>query len=481
MLDQMTVASLFDAAWYFETYLSDIQDCDPWEHFRQVGAAAGFDPNPMFSVSWYLRRYRDVTGSGLDALADYLSRGAMLGRDPGPLFNTRWYLASNPDVAAAGVNPLQHYLSNGWHELRDPSPVFNTAWYFASYPAAAAAGFDARIHYFERGAFLGYSPCPLFESQWYMDTYPELAAEKINPLLHYLTEGVERGFDPSPHFSTLGYLESHPEVAASGENPLVHHLANEPPQNRTSVHAAVGLPAPLSRAAVADVRALIEAMSAIEPDLAALPKPLETLAVATWFAPDRCTAAWRRLYLSIYELPQRLVFVGAIDNAPELAALLKDTSGTLIIETDAQVVSTAELLPSHTQWRSLSEFAVELDAEDRIRLATALVNGLQPAALLVWGSRIGWEMLARHGRAFRSNTALFGAFASAPEISAVDLLRSYFRSCISVISALYSADEQELRRFAALFGLPSSEYWKLRDLKKCWEDRDFFAQIGAPQ
>ncbi len=477
MRDLATAVRLFDATWYLDTY-PEVADQEPWDHFRLVGAAAGLDPNPMFSTAWYLRRYPDVTGSGLTALEDYVSCGTDLGRDPGPLFSTRWYLTNNPDVAAASVNPLEHYLSYGLRELRDPSPVFHTAWYIASYPKAAAAGVDARVHYFECGALIGYSPCPHFDSQWYLDTYPEVAAEGINPLLHYLTEGAARGFDPSPRFSTLGYLEAHPEVVTSNENPLVHFLANASAQDRTSVSAAGSIPGPLSGLAVAEAQALIEAMSPIEPDLAAILEPLEKLP-AFAFALDRCALAWRQLYLSIYELPSRLVLVGSIDESSELAGLIDNTPGMLIVETDAQGASTAESLPLGTQWRSLSEFAVDLDLDDRVKLATALVNSLQPTGLLVWGSRAGWEMLAQYGAALRSNTALFAAVASSPEFSAADLLRNYFRTCIPVISTLYLPDEQHLQRIADLFGLPPGEHWRLRSLKRCRESDGFLAPLDV--
>ena len=373
-------------------------------------------------------------------------------------------------------------FTHGRRELRDPeSQSFQrTAWYFASYPNAAAEGVDARFHYFEHGAFIGYSPCPLFDSQWYLDTYPEVAAEGINPLLHYLTEGASRGFDPSSRFSTLNYLGAHPETLTSNENPLVHFLASASVHDRMSMTAAVGRPGPLSRAAIADVQALIEAMSPIEPDLAAIPEHLERLSVFA-FAPDRCTSAWRQLYLSIYQLPRRLVLVGSIDDSPELAELIDSAPGMLIVETDAERASTAESLTLGTQWRSLSEFGVDLDLEDRVNLVTALVHSLQPTALLVWGSRAGWEMLAEFGAALRSNTALFAAVASSPEFSATHLLRSYFRNCIPVIVALYGDDEQQLQRIADLFGLPPGEHWRLRSLKRWRESDGFLAPLDVLQ
>jgi hypothetical protein len=228
----------------------------------------------------------------------------------------------------------------------------------------------------------------------------------------------------------------------------------------------------LSCDAVAEAAAVIQALSSIEPDLVAMSETLQTIPIFST-PPDRCASAWRGLYLSIYQLPRRLILVGAIDDVAELAGLGEDTAGLLIVETDAQSVSTAELLPRGTQWRSLTEFGEGLDTEDRVKLATALVNGLQPTALLVMGSRAGWEMLARHGSAIRSNTALFAAATASPELSAAHLLRSYLRSCIPMLSALYGPDERSLYSIADLFGLTPGERGKLRALPD-WRDAHGF-------
>jgi hypothetical protein len=457
LTDNAIVEFLFDAVWYVETY-KDVKVCDAWEHFQLLGTIARRDPNPMFCTTWYLRQYPDVVGSSLQAMKDYVCRGVALGRDPGPLFSTRWYLASNPDVAVAGINPLQHYLDCGQGERRDPSPVFDSAWYFSLHPYAATPGADARSHYMKEGARLGYDPCTTFSTQWYLDTYSEVAASGENPLLHYLTTGAERGLDPSPDFSTSHYLASHKEVAASGENPLAHYRAHLPSRGAQPQMGRI------TRDAVAEVRAVIQALSPIEPDLAALPETFEAVSVES-FTLDRCAAAWRKLYLSIYELPQCLVLAGSIDETSKQVLLVESSTRLLIVETDVQLVSTAEFLPRGIQWRSLSEFGADLDLEDRIKLVTALVNGLQPAALLVSGSQTGWEMLARYGRALRHNTALFGITESTSGLSSDPLLSKYFRRCIPVLSALFGPDEHELHSFAAMFGLPPSERDKLRNLR----------------
>jgi len=210
-----------------------------------------------------------------------------------------------------------------------------------------------------------------------------------------------------------------------------------------------------------------------------LPETLEEVSVVT-FKPDRATAAWRGLYLSIYQLPQRLVLTGSIDDALGLASLAEHAADLLIVETDVPVASVAESLPRGVQWRSLAEFGGDLDWGDRVRLASALVNSLQPVALLVWGSEAGWEILARQGPALRRDTTLFATATAAPKLSATELLRRYFRSCIPVLSALYGPDRHELHRVAALFGLPTGERDKLRDFRD-WQDAGGFLSPRASQ
>ncbi len=461
MADRDAAARLFHADWYLSVY-PDVAGEDPFEHFCRTGAAEGRDPNPMFSTSWYSERYPDVAESGLNALEDFVSRGAALARDPGPLFSTRWYLARNPDVAAAGLNPLEHYLEWGPAQYRDPSPVFDSAWYCASYPDAAAPRVDARLHYMRQGAAAGYDPSPWFRTRWYVENYPEAAATGENPLVHYLTKGARQGYDPSVFFSSFGYRAEHTGCGESGENPLVHYLIDQQPGTSAT---AVSPTSPVSSAAIAQTKALIRAFSEIEPDLAVVPEALDTL-LSFPTLPDRSMLAWRGLYLSLHEVPTHLFLVGCIDKEPDLAKAVAAQDGLLVLETDTNAVSTAEALPRGMQWRSLAEFAPDLDVDDRVRIVTALANGVQPAALTVWGSRAGWELLERCGAALRRDTVLFATATAAPDLPAPDLLRAYFRPCLPVLTALYGPDREELERLACRFGLPPAEGNKLRELRR---------------
>lgn len=231
----------------------------------------------------------------------------------------------------------------------------------------------------------------------------------------------------------------------------------------------------LSPAAMAEAEALIRDLGGFEPDLAAISREALETAPINSFAPDRVTTAWRRLYLSIYDRPQRIVLVGAIDNSPELADLADPVEGLLVVETEAPGVSTAELLPRGAQWRSFSEFGENLDFVDRLRLAMTLINSLQPASVLVHGSLAGWEMLTRHGGALALASRLFATITPTSDLSVVDMLERYVRKCFSDLTKLYGPDQQALRRIASQFGLPASELHKLQSLRDWREPQGFLA------
>ena len=74
-----------------------------------------------FDRDYYLNKYNDVHGSGMDPLDHYLISGWKEGRDPTPHFSTEYYLDTNPDVLASGLNPFFHYINSGKSEGRSPS------------------------------------------------------------------------------------------------------------------------------------------------------------------------------------------------------------------------------------------------------------------------------------------------------------------------------------------------------------------------
>jgi hypothetical protein len=131
----------------------------------------------LFDTDWYLKRYPDVAEAGLSPLTHYIESGAAAGYDPHPMFSSAWYLDRYPDVANAGINPLVHYAAYGGSEGRDPHPLFDTVWYLYRYPEVAAAGINPLLHYIERGIAAGHQPCPVFSGpdDWEMDYHAAVA------------------------------------------------------------------------------------------------------------------------------------------------------------------------------------------------------------------------------------------------------------------------------------------------------------------
>jgi hypothetical protein len=131
----------------------------------------------LFDAKWYLRRYPDVANAGVSPLTHYIKRGAAARYDPNPMFSTAWYLDHYPDIASAGMNPLVHYARHGGFEGRDPHPLFDTVWYRQRYPDAVEIGLNPLVHYMEHGVQAGYQPGPLFSGpkDWEM-SYPAAVA-----------------------------------------------------------------------------------------------------------------------------------------------------------------------------------------------------------------------------------------------------------------------------------------------------------------
>lgn len=123
------------------------------------------DFSRVFDGDWYLASYPDVATSGMEPLRHYRTVGAAAGYDPCPLFNSRWYLERNPEIAESGLSAVEHYLRIGAGQLRDPHPNFNTAFYVHEHPEAAA---NPLAHYLRVGRLQGWPTQPPFKLADYL-------------------------------------------------------------------------------------------------------------------------------------------------------------------------------------------------------------------------------------------------------------------------------------------------------------------------
>ncbi len=75
-----------------------------------------------FDEVFYLAMYPQARNGESSALDHFLTEGWKLGFDPNPGFSVRYYVGAHPDVAAAAVNPFVHYLRAGRAEGRVALP-----------------------------------------------------------------------------------------------------------------------------------------------------------------------------------------------------------------------------------------------------------------------------------------------------------------------------------------------------------------------
>lgn len=143
------------------------------------------------------------------------------------IFDAAWYLTRYRDVSGSGVDPLKHFLRQGESQGRDPSPTFSTQYYRTVYMHGEPRDASPTLHYLQIGRALGYSTYPessIFDAAWYLDKYRDVAAAGVDPLEHYLFNGESEGRDPSANFSTLYYRSTYMKGEESNDSPLGHYL-----------------------------------------------------------------------------------------------------------------------------------------------------------------------------------------------------------------------------------------------------------------
>lgn len=461
-MDRLKIAELLvDPAWYRAQH-GDAAMSDPVLHFAERGMDQGLDPNALFDTAWY-RTAHGMGAAGAAAVYEDFCLNALTAlRDPGPLFDTAWYCRTYPDIMAAGMNPLQHYLHFGRAERRDPSPFFHNRWYFAAYPFADWPGMDAHTHFMNHGAALGLSTSPFFDVAWYQGRYPAAVRPGMNPLLHYILEGEAQGLRPAPGFDPVSHAARN-RAAMAGARGALRHFAAQPERRRQAFLQVKEAPSRFVRAAVAEeARAMIALVGGIEADLADLAAGLEQWPVVS-LALGPAELAWRALFLSLDTVPRRLLLVGRLDDAPELASLPDDPQ-LLVLETDGEDQSIGRHLPPRVAWRSLAGVKPALDEPARVRLVAALVNAFRPAAIMAWGSHAGGEAICRHGANFQVDAKLFLAWTDGPTRDAADLLRRHFRRSLPFVALCYAPDLDALHALADDFGVPAAARGHFRPL-----------------
>lgn len=254
--------ALFDEAYYVSRNPdSATAPGGPAGHFRKWGWSAGFDPHPLFSVSWYNRQIGLRPHGETDPLRHYIAEGAVRGLAPHPLFippgefawvdeaeraptplhaflsedpetcrSPHWlfdinlYRALYRDQIQGQTNPLVHYITAGEALGNRPSAYFDPTFYSAGCLGEAPPLGTALTHYAEESIQSRRSPCLLFDAAWYRRGLALQGLHSSDPFRHFMEEGDRMGLSPHPLFDGAFYLRHNDDVAASGMGALFHFL-----------------------------------------------------------------------------------------------------------------------------------------------------------------------------------------------------------------------------------------------------------------
>ena len=193
-------------------------------HFVSTGAQQGLDPNPLFSIRFYLAAYPDVGESGINPLIHDIQHGGKEGRSTHVLFDSAFFQRQLKEDVHSRDTPLGDFLKNGASGERNPCLLFDCSYYLSQKPDLRAFSGNPLIHYFERGADSGFDPHWYFSSVYYQERYGAEIPDGTNVLEYFLSEGGYKGHHPSTRFNTSDYLGANPDVARAGLIPLVHYL-----------------------------------------------------------------------------------------------------------------------------------------------------------------------------------------------------------------------------------------------------------------
>ncbi len=193
-------------------------------HFLEIGMKEGLNPNPLFSVEFYLNTYPDVRASRMNPLVHYILFGGSEDRSTHLLFDGRYYQDRLVGQIDQADTPLRDFLRKGTTGTRNPCLLFDCAHYLEQKPDLKDCADNPLIHYLLVGARTGFDPHPYFSSTFYLEKYQHEIPKETSPLEFFLDAGGYRYHQPSPRFDCSYYLEVNPDIKKAGLIPLVHYL-----------------------------------------------------------------------------------------------------------------------------------------------------------------------------------------------------------------------------------------------------------------
>ena len=136
------------------------------------------------------------------------------------VFDGPWYVARYPDVLGAGIDPLAHLLGSGLTEMRDPGPLVHLRYVATQLPELGSDGHALLRHLLDGGLARGVRTSPFVDLPWYAEQHGIGSSDPLATFEHLATEGRRDRLDPSPFVDLAWYAEEHPDIPLSGVDPF---------------------------------------------------------------------------------------------------------------------------------------------------------------------------------------------------------------------------------------------------------------------
>jgi len=262
-------SGVFDPSYYRAQFSGGIPAAsDLLLHYLCFGWKMGINPNPLFSIDYYVQQRPHFAANGVDPLSDFLTLRSHQFINPHPLLYTQYYKSLFKDknfsgnvlqYFSSGIDPttpthplfdlnfysaqadiefpthkdaICHYLTYGWHRGLSFSRLFDVTFYRSQ--LIAPLDVEPFTHFVMQGAKFGLLPNPIFDTERYISLAPTLFDTHADPLTHYLLAGEEMGLAPSRFFDPDFYKEGLPKTERE-TNSLLHYLTAGGGENKDPV------------------------------------------------------------------------------------------------------------------------------------------------------------------------------------------------------------------------------------------------------
>ena len=234
-------SGLFDKVYYLkwnrDVRLADITAID---HYCKIGIKEDRKPNKDFDPIWYRENYQDVKKEGVSPFIHYILHGQKENRRINPLagevenndlssseinnylFDEEFYLKKYQDVSESGMVPYSHYENHGEKEGRQPS-LFCSIYHLKNQIDKDYSGTLLKYFYAnERNKKL--TVHPYFDIHYYLKHNEDVALSDVSPYFHFINTGVFEDRNPRKDIDIKEYCEKY-NVNKKETNPFLHFIS----------------------------------------------------------------------------------------------------------------------------------------------------------------------------------------------------------------------------------------------------------------